>query len=114
MSGDPDNDEVFNRLEAIGDCTSDFATNVIGLLKFIPEAVGKLRTTIKSQEDTIAKKDADIAAKDTELALKDDELDQFQDAVETLEAEVKDLKANLVGARKQIHNAQTRSRCDLP
>jgi len=80
---------------------------VIGLIKFIPEAVDKLWATIKSQKDIITKKDADIAAKDTELALKDDELDQFHDAVETLEAEVKDLKANLEDARKQIHNAQS-------
>jgi len=107
MSGNLDNDEICDRLESIGNRTSDFATNVIGLIKFIPEAVGKLRDTIKSQKDTINKKDADIAAKNTELALKDDELDQFHDAVETLEAEVKDLKANLVDAHKQIHNAQS-------
>jgi len=107
MSGDLDNDEICDRLELIGKRTSDFATNVIGLVKFIPEAVGKLRGTIKSQKDTITKKDADIAAKDTDLALKDDELDQFHDAVETLEVEVKDLKANLEEARKQVHNAQS-------
>jgi len=77
------------------------------LLKFIPEAVSKLRATIKSQKDTITQKDATIAAKDTELTLKDDELDQFHDVVKTLEAKVKDLKANLDDARKQIHNAQS-------
>jgi len=107
MSGDLDNDEICDRLESVGNRTSDFAKNVIGLVKFIPEAIGKLRDTIKSQKDTITKKDADVAAKDTERALKDDELDQFQDAVETLEAEVKDLKANLKEARKQTHNAQS-------
>ena len=107
MSGDLDNDEVFDRLEAVGERTSNFATNVIGLLKFIPTAVNNLRTNIKSLKDTITQKDAAIAAKDTELALKDDELDLRQDTIKDLEAEVKDLKAGLVDARKQIHNAQS-------
>jgi len=107
MSGSLDNDKVFDQLEAIGNRTSDFATNVIELLKFIPEAIGKLRNTIKSQKDSITKRDATIASKDKELALKDDELNKFHDAVETLEAEVNELKENLVDARKQIHNAQS-------
>jgi len=107
MSGSLDNDKVFDQLEAIGNRTSDFATNVIELLKFFPEAIGKLRTTIKSQKDNVTKKDATIAAKDTELALKDDKLHKFHDAVETLDSEVKELKDNLVEARKQIHNAQS-------
>jgi len=80
---------------------------VIELLKFIPEAIGKLQTTIKSQKDSVTKRDATVASKDKELALKDDELDKFHDAVETLKGKVNELKENLVDARKQIHNAQS-------
>jgi len=107
MSGDLDNDDVFERLKAVGERTSDFATTVMDLLKFIPTAVNNLRTNIKSLKDTITQKDATIAAKDTELTIKDDKLDLRQDAIRDLEVEVKDLKADLVDARKQIHNAQS-------
>jgi len=107
MSGDHNDDNAFERLEAVGERTSDFATTVTELLQFIPTAVNNLRTQIKSLKDTITQKDAAIAAKDTELALKDDELVLQQNAIGDLEAEVKHLNADLIEARKKINNAQS-------
>jgi len=48
MSGDLNNDNVFERLAAVGESASDFATTLTELLKFIPTAVNVLQVQIKS------------------------------------------------------------------